>query len=55
MGRYSKLAGTIIGAILGVLAALGFNVEVFTPEVQAAIVTVFAAGGTYLAPGNKAG
>jgi uncharacterized membrane protein YgaE (UPF0421/DUF939 family) len=54
MGKYSKLLGTIIGAILGVLAALGFNVEVFTPEVQAAIVTVFAAGGTYLAPGNKA-
>jgi hypothetical protein len=52
---YSKLLGTIIGALVGVAAALGFNVEAITPDVQAAIVTVFAAAGTYFAPGNKAG
>jgi hypothetical protein len=52
MGRYSKLIGSVIGALVGVAAAFGINVEAFTPEIQASLIVVLTAIGTYISPSN---
>jgi len=52
MGSSSKLIGSVIGALVGIAAAFGLNVEAFTPEVQASLIVVLAAIGTYISPAN---
>ena len=52
MGRYSKLIGSVIGALVGIAAAFGINVEAFTPEIQASLIVVLTAIGTYISPSN---
>ena len=52
MGRYSKLIGSVIGALVGIAAAFGINVEAFTPEIQASLIVVLTAIGTYISPAN---
>ena len=53
MGKYSKLIGMVVGSVLGILVALGLMPEdLNTPELQAAVVTVAGAIGTYFAPKN---
>lgn len=52
MKNYSKLIGSVIGALVGIAAAFGFNVEAFTLELQASLIVVLTAIGTYIAPAN---
>ena len=56
MGNYSKLIGSIVGGIAGILAARGFlPAEWATPEIQGAIVVLLSAVATYAFPANKPG
>jgi hypothetical protein len=52
MKKYSKLVGSVVGALVGIAAAFGLNVEAFTPEVQASLIVVLTAIGTFMAPAN---
>ena len=52
MKKYSKLIGSVIGALLGIGAAFGINVEAFTPEFQESLIVVLTAIGTYISPAN---
>ena len=52
MKKYSKLIGSVIGALLGIAAAFGLEVEAFTPEVQASLIVVMTAIATFIAPAN---
>jgi hypothetical protein len=52
MKKYSKLIGSVIGALLGIGAAFGINIEAFTPEFQASLIVVLTAIGTYISPAN---
>lgn len=54
MMKYSKLIGSVVGALVGIAAAFGLNVEAFTPEVQASLIVVLTAIGTFIAPANAA-
>ena len=53
MKNYSKLIGSVVGAVIGLAAAFGLDVEWMTPEVQGALVSVLAIVGTFVAPSNK--
>lgn len=54
MANFSKLIGSIVGALLGVgVSKYGLPPELASPEVVGAIVGVIAALGTYIAPANQ--
>lgn len=54
MGNYSKLIGSIVGALAGAAVSFGILPEsLATPELQASVVAVLAAVATYLFPANK--
>jgi len=54
MSNYSKLFGSLIGGVVGMLAAFGLNLDWLTPEVQTSIATVLGSLlGTFIAPANK--
>jgi hypothetical protein len=52
MGNYSKLIGSIVGGVFGLLATFGLPVEWATPEIQGAIVTGMSAIFTFIFPAN---
>ena len=54
MSNYSKLIGSLIGGVVGMLAAFGIDLSgVMTAEVQSAIATVLGSLiGTFIAPKN---
>jgi len=55
MGKYSKLIGTIVGALFGIGAAMGFlpaEIIAQQPEIIAALGTLGSAIGTFFAPKN---
>jgi len=52
MGKFSKLWGALIGAVIGILAAFGIDTEWFTPELQSVVVGVLSAASRFLAPAN---
>lgn len=54
MGNYSKLIGSIVGGVAGLLVAKGLlPSEWATPEIQGAIVVLLSAAATYFFPANK--
>ena len=54
MGNYSKLIGSIVGALAGVAVNLGIPAELTGAAMQGAIVVVLSGLVTYLFPANKA-
>jgi hypothetical protein len=52
MMKYSKLIGSVVGALVGMATAFGLDVEAFTPEVQASLIVVLTAIGTFIFPAN---
>ena len=53
MGNFSKLIGAVVGSVLGLAVALGFEAEWLTPELQAGLVAVLATVATFMFPANK--
>jgi hypothetical protein len=54
MGNYSKLIGSLVGGLLGMLVSFGIlPAEWATPEIQAAIVTLLSSIFTFAFPANK--
>lgn len=53
MGNYSKLFGALLGGGAGLAAALGVNVEWFTPELKQALTVILGILGTVFFPANK--
>lgn len=54
MGNYSKLFGSIIGGVVGLLVSKGLlPVEMQDPEIVAALTTIFAAIATWRFPANR--
>ncbi|WP_315920470.1 hypothetical protein [Mesorhizobium sp. SP-1A] len=54
MGNYSKLIGSIVGGVAGLLVARGLLPEEWaTTEIQGAIVVLLSAVATYAFPANK--
>lgn len=55
MANYSKLIGSIVGGVIGLLVSnYGLPAELNTPEMIAAVTALVCAAGTYFAPANKA-
>lgn len=53
MGNYSKLIGSIVGAVAGAGVAFGIlPEELATAELQASVVALISAIATYFAPAN---
>ena len=54
MGNYSKLIGSLVGALAGALVSFGVLPEsLATPEIQGSIVVVLSGVVTYFFPANK--
>ena len=54
MGNYSKLIGSIVGGIAGILVAKGLLPDsLASADVQSAFVVLLSAVSTYLFPANK--
>ncbi|HEV2501492.1 MAG TPA: hypothetical protein VGV39_00355 [Mesorhizobium sp.] len=54
MGNYSKLIGSIVGGVAGLLVARGLlPAEWATPEIQGAIVVLLSAAATFAFPANR--
>jgi hypothetical protein len=53
LGNYSKLIGSLVGGLFGMLVSFGIMpTEWATPEIQASIVTLLSAVFTFLFPAN---
>ncbi len=52
MGNYSKLIGSVVGALAGIGAAFGLSEVLTSPEMQAALVVVATGLFTYFFPKN---
>lgn len=54
MGNYSKLIGSLVGGIAGLLVNIGVLPEsMATPEIQSSIVVLLATITTFIFPANK--
>lgn len=54
MGNYSKVIGSIVGAVIGFAVSKGFlPSDLGTPEVVGGVTAIFAAVATYFFPANK--
>ena len=54
MGNYSKLIGSVVGAVAGLLVSFGILPEsLATPEVQASVVGLLSTVATFFFPANK--
>lgn len=54
MGNYSKLIGSLVGGLLGMLVSFGvLPAEYATPEIQMSIVTLLSTLFTFAFPANK--
>jgi hypothetical protein len=55
LGNYSKLVGSVVGGVFGLLVAnFGLPAEWATPEIQGAVTVIMSAAFTYLFPANNA-
>jgi high-affinity Fe2+/Pb2+ permease len=53
MGNYSKVIGSVVGAVLGfAVSKFGFPADFATPEVVAGVTALFSAIATYFFPQN---
>lgn len=53
-GNYSKLVGSAVGAIFGILVSkFALPAEYASPEIQASVTVLLTAVVTYLFPANK--
>lgn len=54
MGNWSKLIGSVVGAVIGFAVSRGLlPAEFGTPEIIAGVTALFATLATALAPANK--
>lgn len=54
LGNYSKVIGSIVGALAGALVSFGLlPAELATPEIQAGVIAILSAVATYAFPANK--
>lgn len=54
LGNYSKLAGSIVGGLVGFAVSNGFlPPELGTPEIVAALTAICSAVATYAFPANR--
>ncbi len=54
MGMYSKLIGSIVGGIMGLLGSkYAMPADMQSPEMVAALTTVLSAIATFFFPANK--
>ena len=54
LGNYSKIVGSIVGALAGALVSFGILPDqLATPEIQTSIVGILSAVFTFFFPANK--
>lgn len=54
LGNYSKLYGSLIGGVFGVLVSrLGLPAELASPDIQSAVIVLMSGLFTYAFPRNK--
>lgn len=54
LGNYSKIVGSIVGALAGALVSFGILPDqLATPEIQTSVVGILSAVFTFFFPANK--